>query len=818
MQRSFPALSRFALLLEACGSWQLTQFPSRTTLCVLTALAGTTLVWHVRQMALVGAARSFPWFDACGLWHPAQSPVFTGVWTNLLLSLSWKSVWQSKQILPAAPGFNRYLFWPCAASSRKVALVTRSRPERHVDVGLEELRILRCVRIVTLPAVDDRRLDVEVRLGERRALRRVALEARRLDGLAQQGVLRREMRLVASLAISRRGRVGPLRPHPALQVLVAGEAKLRALRQEQVVQPRLVRVVALGAFGDRDGLMLALGGLGARLDLGVARGADGRQRAGRHALDVATVRRVAAEAHPGAERAVVNAPGDLLHEVGVALHAELAVGSLQQFLLATPVGRVARVAGPLRDRPVRVRLEKLRLGLGVAPIADAVEPLRRHPWRVRAVRVVARATLFLDERRVGHLALQGFPHLRVAGEAERAFLLVEEVLELRGVRGVAGQAAALADDGRVVHADRHALVVVAGHAELIAVRDGELTELRGVGGMTRRAHPVLERSVVHLAARPQLRRVVAVGAELVRRVGGPERVRGRGRVVADLALERDDRVVGARLQELHLRRGVRIVAPGARGGPLHGIRSVSLPERGLRRLVTGQTQGHRRLQQEVLLVGAVGRVAGEAALRRRGRVHDLPLVRFFLVAPVAGLAALGLHQVARRGAVRIVAVGAPAALEGRVDVLPVEPDLPPGMTLIAELVALLLHDGLGDQPVPQVARLALVCLHRGMEILHPEVLLGESLVAIEAVLLRELGFRRPSFQASGEQEEQEDEPDARRPRTRPARSSRIVPHRDEDARRLAGWSRLSRLEYLPQCDCSPARAPAGLASGLDARF
>src|SRR5574341_1630830 len=122
MQRSFPALSRFALLLEACGSWQLTQFPSRTTLCVLTALAGTTLVWHVRQMALVGAARSFPWFEACGLWHPAQLPVFTGVWTNLLLSLSWKSVWQSKQILPVAPGFNRYLFWPCAAG----AVATRS--------------------------------------------------------------------------------------------------------------------------------------------------------------------------------------------------------------------------------------------------------------------------------------------------------------------------------------------------------------------------------------------------------------------------------------------------------------------------------------------------------------------------------------------------------------------------------------------------------------------------------------------------------------------------------------------------------------------
>jgi len=79
---------------------------------VLTAFGGMMPSWHVRQMEVGGTDSSFPWSEACGLWHPTQSPAFTGVWTNLLLSFSAKSEWQPTQTAPAAPSFNRNLFCP----------------------------------------------------------------------------------------------------------------------------------------------------------------------------------------------------------------------------------------------------------------------------------------------------------------------------------------------------------------------------------------------------------------------------------------------------------------------------------------------------------------------------------------------------------------------------------------------------------------------------------------------------------------------------------------------------------------------------------
>src|SRR3990172_2153272 len=175
------------------------------------AFLGTTPGWQLRQIAAGEAARSLPWSEVCGLWQPAQSPVFAGMWTNFLLSLSPNSVWQSRHTLPAAPGFNRNLFCACATepasdgssartsasalsrmpgpASRNVTCVARPRAEGHVEIGLEELQILRGVRVVALSAVHGRRLDVQVGLAERRARRVVAFEARWLNRLDQHSIL-----------------------------------------------------------------------------------------------------------------------------------------------------------------------------------------------------------------------------------------------------------------------------------------------------------------------------------------------------------------------------------------------------------------------------------------------------------------------------------------------------------------------------------------------------------------------------------------------------------------------------------------------------
>src|SRR3990170_4730417 len=113
-----------------------------------------------------------------------------------------------------------------------------------------------------------------------------------------------------------------------------------------------------------------------------------------------------------------------------------------------------------------------------------------------------------------HFALQGLPCLWVTRKAERPLLLVEEALELRGMRRMAGHASRLADHRRMLHGHRRTLILVAGHAELAALREGKLRELRGVRGMAGAAQAVLEGRVVHLAAGPEVRRIMAVGAEL----------------------------------------------------------------------------------------------------------------------------------------------------------------------------------------------------------------------------------------------------------------------------------------------------------------
>ena len=87
-------------------------------------------------------------------------------------------------------------------ASRDVTFVARARGEGHVDAGLEELRVLRRMRVVALPTVHRRRRDVQVGLAERRPVGVVALEARGLDRLTQQGILGRKMRLVAAQAVS----------------------------------------------------------------------------------------------------------------------------------------------------------------------------------------------------------------------------------------------------------------------------------------------------------------------------------------------------------------------------------------------------------------------------------------------------------------------------------------------------------------------------------------------------------------------------------------------------------------------------------------
>src|SRR5262249_47115273 len=88
--------------------------------------------------------------------------------------------------------------------------------------------------------------------------------------------------------------------------------------------------------------------------------------------------------------------------------------------------------------------------------------------------------------------------------------------------------------------------------------------------------------------------------------------------------------------------------------------------------------------------------------------------------------------------VRVVTVRAFPGRERGMHVRSVEADLRLVVARQAQLVPGLLEEEPGDDPVPQVAGLAVTVLDRGMEVLAGEDVLREVLVAVQALLALEL--------------------------------------------------------------------------------
>jgi hypothetical protein len=143
-------------------------------------------------------------------------------------------------------------------------------------------------------------------------------------------------------------------------------------------------------------------------------------------------------------------------------------------------------------------------------------------------------------------------------------------------------------------------------------------------------------------------------------------------------------------------------------------------------LVAGEAEGGGLGLEQVRLVGAVGQVAGVAALRLEDGMDHLLLEGLAVVAGEAVLRPLGLEEVGTVRAVGVVARGAARApLQGGMHVLLVESDRLLGVAAQAELVAVLLEDQLPHQSVAKVAALAVLVLHPGMRALQGGDLLGE---------------------------------------------------------------------------------------------
>jgi len=163
--------------------------------------------------------------------------------------------------------------------------------------------------------------------------------------------------------------------------------------------------------------------------------------------------------------------------------------------------------------------------------------------------------------------------------------------------------------------------------------------------MTLVTHPLLERQVLHSTTRLQAFRIVALSA------GGPTAALLNsecficvGCIVAHVAACRHDWAVSTCHEQLRLVRGMGIMANHA-GPGLHWVVAMCFPKGGSVAIMAGETERRLRFDQEVLLVRAVGFVAGTASLGIQHLMHVFLFIIFFLVAPVAELFSLHLEQI-----------------------------------------------------------------------------------------------------------------------------------------------------------------------------
>src|ERR1700690_1841493 len=190
-----------------------------------------------------------------------------------------------------------------------------------------------------------------------------------------------------------------------------------------------------------------------------------------------------------------------------------------------------------------------------------------------------------------------------------------------------------------------------------------------MGVVTLDAHAVLEGRMLFVAPRLEIVERMALLTEtadvllLQRKRLSP--VRG---VMAHVAAPRHDRVVRALFQEFRLVRGVGIVADRA-GLSLNRIICVRLHERRAAAFVTGEAKRRLRLDEEVRLVRAVGKMARLAPLRLKDLVHRLLFKKLLLVAAIAEVLAFSGEQMVPLRGMRVMEARAFSRFPGGVAVV-----------------------------------------------------------------------------------------------------------------------------------------------------
>lgn len=185
--------------------------------------------------------------------------------------------------------------------------------------------------------------------------------------------------------------------HPDLQILMAGQAEIRAFGQQEMIQFRFMGIVALGAFPMGHGSVLtpAFGHL--LLQVGMAGEAEGILSIHCHSFVIRSMGIVAGEAHPIRKGLMVRSPDCLFHEISVTLSTHFGIRDFEKTLFIRPVRLVAGVAEGIHHGFVGIGLQELPLCIGMARIANPIHPILQDMFHIRPMRIMARITLPLNK-------------------------------------------------------------------------------------------------------------------------------------------------------------------------------------------------------------------------------------------------------------------------------------------------------------------------------------------------------------------------------------------------------------------------------------
>lgn len=502
--------------------------------------------------------------------------------------------------------------------------------------------------------------------------------------------------------------------------------------------------MALCALSRQDRLMFGFRSLDSFLEIRVTGKTERSLFVHNHSLCVAGVGVMACETFPLRKRAMVRAARFRLHQIAVTLGAHFGAAPPQQILLIRSVGAMAGITSPVQNGLMRIGLQELSLGTRMAGIANPVHSVLENILNIRAVGIVARVAFLLGKRCMGNLGLLSFFRLCVAGEAQFAALQIKKIFVLRGVGGVARKASLLTDHRGVIERDPLAFLFVAVEAESIDRLEDKLRVLRRMGLMAGVAHSFFKGGVVHRPSALQLGRVMTIVAKLASCLGGRKGLRIRRRFMTGIALGRDNRIVGARFQELCLQGGMGIVAARTRR-LAHGIVAMRLFEGCFGAVMAAKAEGRLSLHQEVFLVRTVSEMARGATLWP-DLMNDLFSKALFFVTLETSFIPFRLQQVAELGSVGVMALNAFPPGQGRMHAGFIHPYLLFAVAGIADFISFLFQDQFGYETVAEMTILAFFLLDGGMDIFHYQIFVGKFFVAVETALADKPSSsrRRPS--------------------------------------------------------------------------